>query len=159
MFFLRIQNDNQNRKISIRNSSKQDYSVTRTIVDNVLEKEDKQLVGVMDETFDSYGFYYSMGLGITVYPFKDPTSPLNGIFLGIGGGLDVSMARDDVYAEDYCTVGGIFTRYELGKDWWVSDTWSIGVGVSFSKMVYSFENEGEKTDHHALSLFFRLTRG
>lgn len=138
---------------------KQDYSVTRTIVDNVLEKEDKQLVGVMDETFDSYGFYYSMGLGITVYPFKDPTSPLNGIFLGIGGGLDVSMARDDVYAEDYCTVGGIFTRYELGKDWWVSDTWSIGVGVSFSKMVYSFENEGEKTDHHALSLFFRLTRG
>ncbi len=138
---------------------KQNYSVDRYIVDNVLEKEDSQLLGVMDETIDSYGFYGSLGLGFTVYPFRDPASPLNGLFVGIAGGLDVSMARDDVYATDYCTVGGVFTRYELGKDWWVSDTWSIGVGFSFTKLVNPFENEGEDVSHHVIGLFFRLTRG
>ena len=138
---------------------KQDYSVTRTIVDNVLESEKTELLGVKDETFDSYGIYGSFGFGFTVYPFRDLTSPLNGLFVGIAGGVDGSMARDDVYAQEYCTVGGVFTRFELGKDWWVSDTWSIGVGLSFTKLVYAAENEGEEMSSHVISLFFRLTRG
>ena len=138
---------------------KQDYAVHRTVVDEVIEAEDKQLAGIMDQTVDSYGIYMSFGFGVTVYPFRDPSSPLNGLFVGIAGGLDVSMARDDVYATDYCTVGGVFNRYEIGKDWWVSDTWSIGVGFSFTKSVYPFENDGETASHHVVGLFFRLTRG
>ena len=138
---------------------KQDYSVTRITVDNILENEDKQLLGVMDETFDSYGFYGSFGLGFIVYPFRNPASPLNGLFVGVAGGLDVSLARNDSHAEDYCTVGGVFTRYELGKDWWVSDAWSVGVGFSFTNLVYPFENEGDDSNHHVIGLFFRLTRG
>ena len=137
----------------------QNYSVNRIVVDDVIESEDEQLSGIMDETIDSYGFYGSLGFGFTVYPFRDPTSPLNGLFVGLTGGIEGAMARDDVYATDYCTVGGVFTRYELGKDWWVSDTWSIGVGFSFTKLVYPFENEGDEPNHHAIGLFFRLTRG
>lgn len=139
--------------------SKQDYSITRTSVDYVLESEERKLVGVSDRTFDSYGFYGSFGLGFTVYLFQDPSSPLNGLFVGVAGGFDISLARDNDYAQDYCTVGGVFTRYELGKDWWVSDTWSIGVGLSFSGLVYEFKNAGEEMSHHAISLFFRLNRG
>lgn len=138
---------------------KQDYSVTRTIVDNVLESEKTELLGVKDETFDSYGIYGSLGFGFTIYPFRDLTSPLNGFFVGIAGGVDGTMARDDDYSQEYCTVGGVFTRFELGKDWWVSDTWSIGVGLSFTKLVYAAENEGEEMSSHVISLFFRLTRG
>ena len=138
---------------------KQDYSVTRTIVDHVLESEEKELLGVKDETFDSYGIYGSFGFGFTVYPFRDLTSPLNGFFAGIMVGLDASMARDDNYAQEYCVVGGMYTRFELGKDWWVSDTWSIGAGLSFTKLVYESENEGEDMSSHVIGLFFRLTRG
>jgi hypothetical protein len=69
------------------------------------------------------------------------------------------MARDDNYAQEYCVVGGMYTRFELGKDWWVSDTWSIGAGLSFTKLVYESENEGEEMSSHTISLFFRLTRG
>ena len=139
--------------------SKQDYAVGRTVVDDVIESEQKQLSGIMNETIDSYGIYGSFGFGFTVYPFRDPASPLNGFFAGIAGGIDGSLARDEVYASDYCTVGGVFTRYELGKDWWVSDTWSIGVGFSFTKVVYKFVDEGDDSNLHVISLSFRLTRG
>ncbi|MBR6123772.1 hypothetical protein IKQ19_09310 [Candidatus Saccharibacteria bacterium] len=138
---------------------KQDYAVHRSVVDNVIESEEKELNGIMNETIDSYGFYGSLGFGFTVYPIRNPASLLNGLFVGLAGGIQGSMARDDVYATDYCTVGGVFTRYELGKDWWVSDTWSVGVGLSFTKVVYEFVDEGEKSKQHVVSLFFRLTRG
>ena len=138
---------------------KQDYAVHRSVVDNVIESEEKEPNGIMDETIDSYGIYGSLGFGFTVYPIRNPASLLNGLFVGLAGGIQGSLARDDVYATDYCTVGGVFTRYELGKDWWVSDTWSVGVGLSFSKVVYTFVDEGENSKHHVVSLFFRLTRG
>jgi len=138
---------------------KQDYDVKRFIVDDVWDRDDKTLVGGMDQKYDVYGFYVSLGLGFTVYPFRDPASPLNGFYAGIIGGIDASLARLDAYADDFCGLMGIFTRYEIGKDWWVSDTWSVGVGFSLTKSVYENVNEGDDSDHYVIGLFFRLTRG
>ena len=55
---------------------------------------------------------------------------------------------------------GVFTRYEVGKDWWVSETWSVGVAFTYGNLfVISDSYYNEKGTRHTISLLFRLTRG
>jgi hypothetical protein len=110
--------------------------------------------------FDAIAAYGWFGVGFSVYPFRDPSSPLRGLYFGFSGGLDALGVRvednyDDVATESY------FLRYEVGKDWWVSETWSIGVALSFTNVV-GFEDDYYGSDgggRKAVTLLFRITRG
>lgn len=138
---------------------KEDYSVDRVYLDGILDKEDRVLVGKLDRKDDAYAFYGAFGLGFTVYPFRNPASPMYGFYVGVAGGADASVARVNALAQDLSGSMGIFTRYEIGKDWWVSDSWSIGVGFDFTIEVYGNNNDGDDGDCHTINLFLRLTRG
>lgn len=138
---------------------KEDYYVDRVYLDGALDKEDKALVGKLDRKDDAYAFYGAFGLGFTVYPFRNPASPMYGSYVGVVGGADASISRMNSLAQDISGWMGIFTRYEIGKDWWVSDNWSVGVGFDFTVEVYGNHSEGDEGDCHTFSLFLRLTRG
>lgn len=75
------------------------------------------------------------GPGITVYPFKNIHSPLNGLFI-------VTSFVEEIYeinhvieinnsSNEILTSGG---QIDLGKDWWISDVWSAGIefGINYS---------------------------
>ena len=76
------------------------------------------------------GLYFSFGLGISVYPISNLASPLNGLYVSFAGGFDAFAAGFVEEHEDGDAIG-IFNRYEIGKDWWVSDTWSVGVAFAY----------------------------
>lgn len=107
------------------------------------------------------GLYFSFGLGISVYPISNLASPLNGLYVSFAGGFDAFAAGFVEDHEDGDAIG-IFNRYEIGKDWWVSDTWSVGVAFAY-KNLFVIEDDGyydsEKSNRHTISLLFRLTRG
>ena len=138
---------------------KEDYSVDRVYLDGILDKEDRVLVGKLDRKDDAYAFYGAFGLGFTVYPFRNPASPMYGFYVGVAGGADASVARVNALANNVSGSMGIFTRYEIGKEWWVSDTWAIGVGFDFTVEVYGNNNDGDDGDCHTINLFLRLTHG
>ena len=111
-------------------------------------------------TFDAVAAYGWFGLGFSVYPFHDPNSPMKGVYFGFSGGLDIMGVRveenfDDVVTESF------YTRYEIGRDWWVSETWSIGVALAYTRVI-GFEDDYYNTDggsRNAFTLLFRITRG
>ena len=110
--------------------------------------------------FDAVAAYGWFGAGFSVYPFRNPSSQLRGLYFGFSGGLDILGVRvednfDDVVTESY------FLRYEVGKDWWVSETWSIGVALAFTSVI-GFEDDYYGSDgggRKSFTLLFRLTRG
>ena len=103
---------------------------------------------------------FSLGLGFAIYPFRNRESPLNGLYVGFASGVDSWTARLDGDYDSF-DKAGIFTRYEIGKDWWVSETWSIGVGLVFTNVSNFIEDyDGTDSGHvRILSLLFRITRG
>lgn len=105
---------------------------------------------------DAIGMIASFGLGFSVYPFRNPSSVLNGFYVGVSGGIETcSFYLDGGYS--IIDAGGIFTRYEIGKDWWVSETWSLGVGFGYTDMVGSLDDGDNELG--VISFFVRLTHG
>lgn len=108
------------------------------------------------------GLYFSFGLGISVYPISNLASPLNGLYVSFAGGFDAFAAGFVEEHEDGDAIG-IFNRYEIGKDWWVSDTWSVGVAFAYKNLFVIDDDDGyyehNKSSRHTISLLFRLTRG
>ena len=111
---------------------------------------------------DGWGYFCWFGLGFSIYPFRDPASPLNGLYVGFSSGLDIMGVRQSYHTMDgHSEIGGLLTRYEVGKDWWVSETWSVGVSLAFA-YVSGFEDsylESDGGNRKTISLLFRLTRG
>lgn len=123
-------------------------------------------VKINDETLnyrqrkdDGAGLYFSFGLGISVYPISNLASPLNGLYVSFASGLD-AFASGFINDHEPSDAVGVFTRYEVGKDWWVSETWSVGVAFTYGNLfVISDSYYEEKGNRHTISLLFRLTRG
>ena len=75
---------------------------------------------------------------------------------GIAGIFTMSSRSDIEFGQV-----GVYTQFELGKDWWVSETWSIGCALAYSFVTvieddyYSVYNG----DRDTIKLLFRLTRG
>ncbi|MCF0214868.1 MAG: hypothetical protein HUK21_00135 [Fibrobacteraceae bacterium] len=109
---------------------------------------------------DAPGFEFAAGLGFYVYPFRNPQSPLNGLFIGTSSGLGgyIVTPRGD-YSTDLEFLN-IYTRYEIGKDWWITDTWSLGFGIAYQSMFSNEPIDGDGIDSdHKFSIAIRLTRG
>ena len=79
-------------------------------------------------------------------------SVLPGGFEGFDSHLDDSFSL--------ISNGGIYTRFELGKDWWVSETWSLGVGFAYVNVsVLESGSDNEDDERNSISFFIRLTHG
>ena len=135
----------------------------------VFSEQNGTLVKISDEIRDyrhrkddGVGLYFSFGLGISVYPISNLASPLNGLYVSFAGGFDAFAAGFVEDHEDGDAIG-IFNRYEIGKDWWVSDTWSVGVAFAYKNLFVIDDDDGyyehNKSSRHTISLLFRLTRG
>ena len=110
---------------------------------------------------DFTGGNLSLGFGVTVYPFRNPDFVLNGLYISVSGGMSAFFGFFDDYDEDIMQEA-VFSRYELGKDWWVSDTWSIGFGFVYVNVTAVEESGDENNDgrsHNVFQFLIRLTRG
>lgn len=108
------------------------------------------------------GGFFSGGLGIEVYPCRNPNSVMRGFHFGnaFSAGYNLAEVRDhsdwDDKVETEVGTFAILLRTDLGMDWWVSETWSIGVEFAYTTPLY----EGAKlTDLNSFRLLFRITRG
>ena len=110
---------------------------------------------------DFTGGNIALGFGVTVYPFRNPNFVLNGLYIGVSGGMSAFFGFFDDYDESILQEA-VFSRYELGKDWWVSDTWSIGFGFVYVNVTAVEESGDENRDgrsHNVFQFLIRLTRG
>ncbi|MCF0214867.1 MAG: hypothetical protein HUK21_00130 [Fibrobacteraceae bacterium] len=93
----------------------------------------------------------TLGFGFTLYPFMDKVPAMEGFFLGgsigfTGGG-----------AVDYFISMGTTYQAEIGKEWWVSDNLSLGIGFLYTRINTKFEDfDGTE---NTFGIMFRITRG
>ncbi|MBQ2561042.1 MAG: hypothetical protein II565_10735 [Fibrobacter sp.] len=128
--------------------------------DGSIAVEPKQVEPPVKQEHETMYARFSLGLGFSVYPIRNPLSRLNGLYVGFAGGLDAWAVHMKSGLDSFDN-SGIFTRYEIGKDWWMSESWSLGVGFAFTN-VFKFIKDYEGNDEgHArvFSLLFRITRG
>ena len=108
---------------------------------------------------DGYSFRTFFGFGATFYPIQDKNSPLNGLFVGGSFGYTLFLTMMNGGHTDATGNGGIGFELEIGKEWWINDHYSIGVGLGFAHNGLIWETvESHKSDN-VLSLSFRMTRG
>lgn len=119
-------------------------------------REPKSVPGIA-----AYGFRTYFGFGTTLYPFQDKNSPMNGFFVGGSFGYTLFMTLLDGEAdiEDVTGNGGIGFELELGKEWWVNDHMSIGVGLGFAHNGLIWETVASHKSDNVISISFRITRG
>lgn len=111
-----------------------------------------------EESSDGFGFRTFVGLGSTVYPFRDKTSALNGFF--VGGALGYTMFLTYIDGDAHAAGdGGPAFQVEMGKEWWINDHLSIGVGLEFAHTSLSVMSVESYKSDNVISLSLRLTRG
>ena len=110
-----------------------------------------------DGSVDEYGnngsagvenFRFISGLGIEYYPIQDKKNLFYGLFLGVSLGF----VYDRVYNYNHINneFNSLFARFEVGKDWWLSDYWSLGVALNYTKgsfpdTFYSYEDGARRS--------------
>ena len=111
------------------------------------------------KSLDCYAFSFAGGLGLMVYPFRNPRSVMNGFYVGFSSGMDIFLANSKDSDGDI-DLASAYTQYEVGKDWWVSETWSAGIALAFT--LHSFVEDGAANDggdRGTFKFLIRLTRG
>ena len=141
---------------------RQDYDRPERLDENnvrVFADED-----VLVEAHGAKGSVYAVlgnaGLGFSVYPFRNPNHILNGAFIGYASGISAISTISKNSDLEYGQIG-VFTQFELGKDWWVSENWSAGVALSYS-FVSNIEDDVysvDEGDRNTIKLMLRMTRG
>ncbi len=110
-----------------------------------------------EETWENgLGVFGCAGIGVEVYPFRNPNSFLRGFHFGHTYSFGADFASFDDGENTHTYGMGVFLRTNLGMDWWVSDTWMIGVEISYMSPSVRMENLKEKD---SFQLLFRITRG
>lgn len=100
-----------------------------------------------------------VGFGSSIYPFRNPNSALNGFFVGgsVGYGLG-AVFGDGISSGPNLDVDLGFT-VEIGKEWWVNDHFSLGIGLNYFHGKPRFENNDSDNKVNGFQLMFRMTRG
>lgn len=114
---------------------------------------------VKDQSSDAYSFRTYLGFGTTVYPIQDKQSPMNGFFVGGSVGYMFFATIIEGGLEEASLNAGPSFQVELGKDWWVNDHLSIGVGLGFAHSGLVWNTVESHDTDNMISLSFRLTRG
>ena len=107
---------------------------------------------------DAYTFRTFIGFGTTLYPFRNKVPVMEGFFVGGSYGYSMFLTYIQTGRSGCANFGPSF-KVELGKEWWVGDHMSMGVGLGYarSELMYA-STKSHKTDN-VLSLSFRMTRG
>ena len=108
---------------------------------------------------DGYSFRTFFGFGATFYPIQDKNSPLNGLFVGGSFGYTLFLTMMNGDHTDATGNGGVGFELEIGKEWWINDHYSIGVGLGFAHNGLIWETVKSHKSDNVLSLSFRMTRG
>lgn len=83
------------------------------------------------------------GIGTEFYPIQNKESPAYGVFVGltVGLGIDGSFYDNDSYYDDYSSGDEAYLnylfRFEIGKDWWFSRRWSVGIAFNYTYGTYT----------------------
>lgn len=109
-----------------------------------------------EESDDALTLNTYVGFGALVYPFRDIHSPLNGFFFGGSVGYNAIAGVKLNHSHSWTGFGKTF-ELEIGKDWWINDQLSIGVGFTYAHSTLFMEKS--KGAENAFALSFRLTRG
>lgn len=120
---------------------------------------DDEILGVKfrEETLKNVlGAFGCAGIGVEVYPFRNPNSFLRGFHFGNTYSFGADLARFDGGERSLTHGIGGFLRTNLGMDWWVSDTWMLGMEISYMSPTVRMVNLKEK---NTFQLLFRITRG
>ena len=112
-----------------------------------------------ESSSDGYSFRTFIGLGVTVYPFRDKESPLNGFFIGGAYGYGMVAAMIVSGYEESCVNFGNSFQVEIGKEWWVNDHLSVGLGIGFAHTNLVWQTVDSHSSDNVISISIRLTRG
>lgn len=101
---------------------------------------DSVQISALDETTLTLGQAF-LAPGILLFPFRE--GPLDNLHLGVAAGLAVDFLQSDDYdirildgngnlawTDGFSTVG-FGLQMEVGKEWWISDNWSMGVAAVY----------------------------
>ena len=90
------------------------------------------------------------GVGLTYY-----VMPSNYFVSGSIGIVTFTLVDSGQDNSSISTQGGLAMQFKLGKEWWVSKNWGLGVGVTYSKS--SVTNEPSKGEfEHLISNRFGI---
>ena len=106
------------------------------------------------------------GAGVDFYPIQDKENPMYGLFAGLTVGIMIDGAfykrsndRDDTVDHDYINYA---FRFEVGKDWWFSRRWSVGIAFNYTLGKYSeddhdyYYSDKDEYSGHTFGLTVRL---
>lgn len=105
-----------------------------------------------------------IGSGVIVYPFRDDTGYLDGIYFGLGFGFDLGGISYEYETENGYSiiskdeVATINTRLqiEFGKEFNVGERWKLG--VSFIGARFATLSGGDDCTNYSVQLSFHVTR-
>lgn len=114
--------------------------------------------GMIFQDKDATQFRFFIGAGATVYPFRDPESPMNGFFVGASVGYEFSVISFEEYVvrneygyyDDYGEATGdigVGLKFEIGKLWNISERWNIGVAGLFNYDLSLLEESANEYDY------------
>jgi hypothetical protein len=106
---------------------------------------------------DAVGVFGSFGFGISVYPFYKWTTELKDVHAGLAWGWDATVAKIKGASDNTNGFTGYFLRFDVGKDWWVSEDCLMGIGFSYTN-AFGTDDYGSDGKDHRFGLFFRITR-
>lgn len=111
------------------------------------------------ESDNSTGILAYVGVGTTFYPFRNPNFFMNGSYISFSSGL-MGMLLDirENMDQENVVMNSIVSKLEIGKEWWVSDSWSLGVGFSYT-FIDQVIVDCDHVDFNKFTIVLRLTRG
>ena len=128
-----------------------------------------------DERYDKYKVDATLlkllfGVGGEFYPIQDKENPAYGLFLGLTVAIGVDGAfydkydsyYDEYYSGDTGFINYMF-RFEIGKDWWFSRRWSVGIAFNYTYGTYTdsssdyYYKEKDEYSSNTFGFTIRLT--
>lgn len=135
------------------------YNIGRSEFSSSVEAEGHTIKKTSFKENDAPGASSYMGFGFDVFPFRNPNSPLNGLYIGTSFGPLMFTARMKGDAFDFSLISFI-EQIEIGKHWWINDTWSVGASLSFAWCYASLdEDDYEEVSVNKLQFMIKIIRG
>lgn len=112
-----------------------------------------------DLSIDATSIRFAFGLGLDFYPIQDKESPIYGLFVGFSSGLllDATFFKSKSSNDD--SFINIFYRLEVGRDWWFSKRWCLGVAFNYTFGTMDLSADSEESDNyrnHTFGLSVRI---
>ena len=108
---------------------------------------------------DANSIRFVLGLGLDFYPIQDKESPIYGLFVGFSSGLLLDVAFYESKSTNDDGFINVFYRLEVGRDWWFSKRWCVGVALNYTFGTMSLGDDDDVLDNyrnHTFGLSVRI---